>query len=95
MCKEITIAGMYHHKPNGKLSFVEIHEFSEPGAKDKFFSKKHTAMTAHQQLLFQAKQTKKSSSLSALKSISGLLKDEISDEQFNEMLEDIHRWNIS
>jgi hypothetical protein len=48
-------------------------------------------MTAQQQLLFQAKQQKKSNSLSALKSISGLLKDEISDEQFTEMLKDIHR----
>ncbi|PKP27930.1 MAG: hypothetical protein CVU02_02360, partial [Bacteroidetes bacterium HGW-Bacteroidetes-19] len=91
MGKEVTISGMAHYKPNGQLSFVEIQEYNEPGAKDKFFSKKPTAMTAHQQLLFQAKQTNKSSSLSALKSISGLLKDEISDEQFKEMLKDIHR----
>lgn len=91
MGKEVTISGMAHYKPNGQLSFVEIQEYSEPGARDKFFSKKPTAMTAHQQLLFQAKQTKKSSSLLALKSISGLFKDEISDEQFKEMLKDIHR----
>lgn len=91
MGKEVTISGMAHFKPNGQLSFVEIEEFSEPGKTDKFFSKKPNAMTAKQQLLFQAKQTKKSSSLSALKSISGLLKDEISDEQFKEMLKDIHR----
>lgn len=91
MGKEVTISGMAHYKPNGQLSFVEIQEFSEPGVRDKFFSKKPTAMTAHQQLLFQAKQSGKSSSLSALKSISGLLKDEISDEQFQEMLKDIHR----
>lgn len=91
MGKEVTISGMAHYKANGQLSFVEILEYSEPGARDKFFSKKPTAMTAHQQLLFQAKQSKKSSSLSALKSISGLLKDEINDEQFQEMLKDIHR----
>lgn len=91
MGKEVTISGTAHFKPNGQLSFVEIQDYSKPGARDKFFSKKPTAMTAHQQLLFQAKQTKKSSSLSALKSISGLLKDEISDEQFKEMLKDIHR----
>lgn len=91
MGKEVTISGMAHYKPNGQLSFVEIQGYSEPGARDKFFSKKPTAMTAHQQLLFQAKQTKKSSSLSALKSISGLLKDEISNDQFQEMLKDIHR----
>ena len=40
---------------------------------------------------FMGKEVKKSNSLSALKSISGLLKDEISDEQFTEMLKDIHR----
>jgi len=91
MGKEVTISGMAHYKSNGQLSFVEIQEFGEPGARDIFFSKKPTAMTAHQQLLFQAKQSKKSSSLSALKSISGLLKDEISDEQFQEMLKDTHR----
>lgn len=91
MGKEVTISGIAHYKPNGQLSFVEIQEYSEPGARDRFFSKKPRAMTAHQQLLFQAKQSKKSSSLSALKSISGLLKDEISDEQFEEMLQDIRR----
>jgi hypothetical protein len=91
MGKEVTISGMAHYKPNGQLSFVEIQEYSEPGERDKFFSKKPTAMTARQQLLFQAKQSKKSSSLSALKSISGLLKEEISDEQFQEMIKDIHR----
>ncbi len=91
MGKEVTILGMAHYKPNGQLSFIEIREYNEPGARDRFFSKKPTAMTAHQQLLFQAKQSKKSSSLSALKSISGLLKDEISEEEFQEMLKDIHR----
>lgn len=91
MGKDVTISGMAHYKPNGQLSYLEIQEYNEPGARDKFFSKKPTAMTAHQQLLFQVKQTKKSNSLSALKSISGLLKGEISDEQFQEMLKDIHR----
>lgn len=91
MGKEVTISGIAHYKPNGQLSFVEIQDYGEPGLKDRFFSKKPSAMTAHQQLLFQAKKTKKSSSLTALKSISGLLKDEISEEQFQEMLKDIHR----
>jgi hypothetical protein len=91
MGKDITISGMAHFKPNGKLSFVEIREYGEPGARDKFFSKQPSAMTAHQQLLFQAKQGKKSNSLAALKNVSGLLKDEISDKQFQEMLNDIHR----
>ena len=91
MGKEVTISGLAHYKPNGQLSFVEIQEFNKSGENDKFFSKKPSAMTANQQLLFQAKKVKKSSSLDALKSISGLLKDEISDEQFNEMIKEIHK----
>lgn len=91
MGKEVTILGMAHYKPNGQLSFIEIQEFGNPNGADKFFSKTPNAMTASQQLLFQSKQIKKSSSLQALKSISGLLKDDISDEQFAEMLKDTHR----
>lgn len=41
--------------------------------------------------VFQVNQSKKSNSISALKSISGLLKDEISEEQFREILKDLHR----
>ncbi len=85
MGKEVTISGMAHYKPNGQLSFVEIQEFSEPGARDRYFSKKPNAMTARQQVLFQAKQGKGLNSLDALKSISGLLSD-ISDDEFEEML---------
>lgn len=91
MGKEITISGVAHFKTNGQLSFVEIEEFWEPGKTDKFFSKKPNAMTARQQLLFQVKQQKKTSSFEALKSISGLLKDDISEEQLAEMLKDVHR----
>lgn len=85
MGKEVTISGMAHYKPNGQLSFVEIQEYSEPGARDRYFSKKPNAMTAKQQVLFQAKQGKGPNSLDALKSISGLLSD-ISDDEFEEML---------
>jgi len=91
MGKDVTISGTAHYRPNGQLSFIEIHEYNKPGERDKFFSKIPRAMTAHQQLLFQAKHLKKSTSLDALKSISGLLKDEISEEQFNEMIKDTHR----
>jgi len=85
MGKEVTISGMAHYKPNGQLSFVEIQEFKEPGARDRYFSKKPNAMTAKQQVLFQAKQGKGPNSLDSLKSISGLLSD-ISDDEFEEML---------
>ena len=91
MGKEVTIYGMAHYKPNGQLSFVEIQEFGKPNTTDKFFSKLPSAMTAKQQLLFQAKQGKGANSLAALESIVGLLDGEISDTQFAEMLKDIHR----
>jgi hypothetical protein len=91
MGKEITISGMAHYKPNGQLSFIEIQDFNSPSPNDKFFSKKPVATSASQQLLFQTKQIKKGKSFQALKEISGLLSDEINDEQFNEMIKDIHR----
>lgn len=88
MGKEVTIYGMAHYKPNGQLSFIEIEEFNEPNARDKYFSKKPNAMTAHQQLLFQVKQGKGSKSFDALRSLSGLL-DDISDAEFEEMLKSV------
>lgn len=91
MGKDVTISGVANYKSNGELSYVQIQDFGLPGKGDKFFSKKPNALTARQQLLFEIKKTKKSSSLSALKNLSGILKDEISDEEFNEMLKDIHR----
>ena len=91
MGKEVTIAGMAHYKPNGQLSFIEIQDFNSPNPNDKFFSKKPLATSASQQLLFKNKQIKKGKSFQALKEISGLLKDDINDEQFNEMIKDIHR----
>lgn len=91
MGKEVTIAGMAHYKPNGQLSFIEIQDFNSPNPNDKFFSKKPLATSASQQLLFQNKRIKKGKSFQALKEISGLLKDDINDEQFNEMIKDIHR----
>lgn len=88
--KEITITGLAHYKPNGQLSFIEIFEFNEPTASDKYFSKKPNAMIGAQQLLFQIKQGKGKSSLDALENIMGLMKDDMTEEQFNEMLKDSH-----
>ena len=53
--KELTIKGMAHYRPGGKLSHIEIQEFAEPGETDKYFSRVPDAMTAQQQLLFQVK----------------------------------------
>lgn len=89
--KEITISGIAHYKPNGQVSFVEVQEFGKPNARDKYFSAKPNAMNAKQQLLFQAKLGKGSDSLAALEGLMGLLKDDISDEQFKEILKDTHR----
>jgi hypothetical protein len=83
--KEIAIAGMAHYKPNGQVSFVEVQEFSKPNASDKYFSKKPSAMTAEQQLLFQTKQGKGVNVLNAIIETQGLLED-FSDEEFEEML---------
>lgn len=88
MGKEVTIYGMAHYKPNGQLSFIDIEEFGKPNAQDKYFSKIPNAMNAKQQLLFQVKQGKGSKSLDALKSLSGLL-DDISDKEFEEMLNSV------
>ncbi len=91
MGKELTVKGMAHFKPNGQLSFVEVQEFQAPGAKDAYFSKKPAAVGAKQQLLFQAKKGSTSTSLEALKRISGLLKEDISDEAFEEMIAATHK----
>lgn len=88
--KEITISGLAHYKPNGQLSFMEIYEFSEPTESDTYFSKKPVAIIGEQQLLFQIKQGKGKSSLDALENMMGLMKDDITEEQFNEMLKDSH-----
>jgi hypothetical protein len=82
---------MAHYKPNGKLSFIDIQEYAEPNVADKYFSKMPNAITAQQQLFFQAKEGRKSNSLNALMNIAGLLKDDISDAEFNEMIKDTHR----
>lgn len=54
--KELAITGMANYKPNGKLSFIEIHSFSEPGKSDKYFAKIPQALTVHQQIEFQLKE---------------------------------------
>jgi hypothetical protein len=89
--KAVTISGMAHYKPNGQVSFVEILEFRKPNNVDTYFSKKPNAMNAQQQLLFQAKQDQGYNSLAALENIMGILKDDISDKQFREMLKDVHK----
>lgn len=91
MGKEITIKGKSHFKPNGALSFVEIVEFGEAHENDKYFSSIPTAVVSNQQVLFHLKESKQSNSLEALKALSGLMKDDIDDDKFREMLNDIHR----
>ncbi len=89
--KDVTIQGKAHYKPNGLLSFVEISEFYSPTSRDSVFSRIPRATTGSQQVLFQTKEKKPGNSFDALKALSGLLKDDISDAEFSEMLKDVHR----
>jgi len=52
---------------------------------------KSDGLTAQEQLIAQSIITKSYNSIDLLSSISGLLKEEINDDQFEEMLSDIHR----
>ncbi len=56
--KDLTITGMAHYKPGGKLSFIEIQDFSEPGEKDKLFSRLPHAMNIQQQIVVELKSGK-------------------------------------
>ena len=66
MGKELTITGMAHYKPGGKVSYIEIQEFYEPGQKDRFFSRKPFAMDTQQQIAFQLKSGKSKNPLTAI-----------------------------
>lgn len=90
MGNEITVKGKAHYKPNGDVSFVEIQDFNTPQETDKYFSSIPKAKNVQQQLFSVAKIKTKNNSFEALKGLSGLLKDEISEEQFQEMLKDTH-----
>jgi hypothetical protein len=91
MGKEITIKGKSHFKPNGALSFVEIVEFGEALESDKYFSTIPNAAVSNQQVLFQLKESKRGNSFDALKDLSGLMKEDIDENKFQEMIKDIHR----
>ena len=64
--KELTITGMAHYKPGGKLSFIEIQDFAEPGEKDVFFSRIPHAMSVQQQIAFEVKSGKSKNPLREL-----------------------------
>lgn len=91
MGEEITIKGKAHYKPNGNVSFVEIIEFNKPNGDDTYFSLLPQAKNTQQQLFAVAKAKEKSQSFEALKGLRGMMKDDMSDTQFDEMLKDAHR----
>ena len=66
--KELTITGMAHYKPGGKLSFIEIQDFTEPGESDKLFSRVPHAMSVQQQIAFEVRSGK---SKNPLREITG------------------------
>jgi hypothetical protein len=81
--KELTITGMAHYKPNGKLSFIAINNYSEPGKADKYFAKIPQALTVQQQIDFQLKERK---SLNPFASLIGKWPGEESwEEVINEL----------
>jgi hypothetical protein len=81
--KELTITGMANYKPNGKLSYIEINNFSEPGKADKYFAKIPQALTVQQQIDFQLKERK---SLNPFASLIGKWPGEESwEEVINEL----------
>ncbi|MBK9213334.1 MAG: hypothetical protein IPO14_10410 [Saprospiraceae bacterium] len=86
MGKEVTISGIAHYKPNGRLSFIEIQDFGKPQTTDKFFSRQPNAMTVKQQLLFQTKQVKKPN---VLIDIIGQWPGDESDNEFAEILKGV------
>jgi hypothetical protein len=53
--KEVTVSGLAHYKPGGRLSYVEMREFSEPGKTDIYFSHKPHAMGVKEQITLQLK----------------------------------------
>jgi hypothetical protein len=91
MGKDITIKGKAHYKVNGSLSFVEIHEFNTPGVNDTYFSSIPNAKNVQQQLFAHAKTKTKSNSFEALRNLSGLMKEDLSDDEFKEMIKDAHK----
>jgi len=91
MGNEITIKGIAHYNAKGKIRFVEVKEFNKPEKGDAYFSQIPLAENVQQQLFNVSKGKVKSNQLSALQQIQGLLKDEMNDQQFEEMLKDVRR----
>ncbi|MGX5685466.1 hypothetical protein ACWKWW_12925 [Chryseobacterium cucumeris] len=89
--KDITISGIAHYKANGQLSFINIQNFREPSKNDIYFEGFKSVYTSEQQLSLELKKHPRKNSLNALKKLSGILKNDISDEDFNEMIKDIHQ----
>ncbi len=48
--KEVTIAGMAHYRPSGRMAFIEIERIFEPSDGDAYFSRKKSSETAEQQI---------------------------------------------
>jgi len=56
--KDLTIAGIAHYQPSGKMSFLYIERVFEPSESDKYFSKTTRKETVEQQIQRQQKQLK-------------------------------------
>lgn len=61
--KDLTIAGIAHYQPSGKLSVLYIEKVFEPQEADKYFSKPSRKETVEQQIQRQQKELKHSNRL--------------------------------
>lgn len=84
--KEITLTGRAHYCPGGQLSFIDVESYHVPEKKDRFFSRKPRAMSAEQQLLFQAQHKAQKNAFAAL---LGHWPGDESDEEFIQILKQV------
>lgn len=84
--KEITITGRAHYCTGGQLSFIDIESYHVPEKKDSFFSRKPRAMSAEQQLMFQAQHKAQKHTFTAM---LGHWPGDESDEEFVQLLKQV------
>ncbi len=71
--KKVTISGIAHYRPSGRMAFVEVERMFEPGAKDEYFSKPPRRETVEQQL---ERQLQQKGNINQLASFIGVLSEE-------------------
>ena len=83
--KKVTITGQCHYKPGGK-SIIEIERIFESGEGDEYFSKKPRSETVQEQF---ERQWREKGGKNQLSEIAGKWPGDESDEEFDQMLNDL------